>query len=248
MQINPNTTLGEIVAVNYQAATIFDRYQLDFCCHGNRSIEEACQAQQLPLDEILAAVLTSTQSPVADATDVPAGLKDWPLDLMADYVEKKHHRYVTQQIPLIEAYVDKINKVHGGNHPELAEVQQVFQETAGELTMHMKKEELMLFPYIRKMILAKISGRKLDPPPFGSIANPVNAMLADHEMEGARSAKLRALTNNFQPPADGCNTYRLTWKLLEEFEKDLHQHIHIENNILFPRAISFESTEFAASN
>lgn len=242
MQINQNTTLGEIVAENYQAAAIFDKFQMDFCCHGNRSLHEACQEKKVPVEEVLAAVQAATQSNEPDTTGVPRDIKDWPLDLMADYVEKKHHRYVTQQIPEIEAYVIKINKVHGHHHPELAAVQQIFQETAGELTMHMKKEELMLFPYIRKMVQAKISGRPVTPAPFGSIANPVNAMLADHEMEGERSARLRELTNNFQAPADGCNTYRLTFKLLEAFEQDLHQHIHIENNILFPGAIIFEST------
>lgn len=247
MQINQNTKLGDIVAENYNAASIFDKYQLDFCCQGDRSIEQACKAQNLPLEEIMEEVRASTQSSNSDVAGMPTDIKAWPLDLMADYVEKKHHRYVTQQIPVIEAYLDKIVRVHGGNHPELATVREIFQETAGELTMHMKKEELMLFPYIRKMVLAKISGRKLDPPPFGSISNPVNAMLADHEMEGARSAKLRALTNGFQTPADGCNTYRLTWRLLEDFEKDLHQHIHIENNILFPRAIELETTGFVST-
>lgn len=106
--------------------------------------------------------------------------------------------------------------------------------------MHMKKEELMLFPFIRKITIASLSGAKVAPPPFGSIANPVNAMLADHEAEGERSAKIRSLCDDYIVPEDACNTYRLTFQLLHDFEKDLHQHIHIENNILFPKAIELE--------
>src|SRR5690606_34532443 len=113
-------------------------------------------------------------------------------------------------------------------------------QTAGDLAMHMKKEELMLFPFIRKITMASITGARIAAPPFGSIANPVNAMLADHEAEGERSAKIRTLCNGFVAPEDACNTYRLTFQLLSDFENDLHQHIHIENNILFPESVALE--------
>ena len=245
--MNISTALGDIVAANYQAASVLEKYQLDFCCHGARSLAEAAAAKGLAADQVLeeiqASISENNNSALADS--VPQGLIDWPLDLMADYVEKKHHRYVTRQTPIIEGYLNKIVSVHGANHPELSEIRAVFLETAGELAMHMKKEELMLFPFIRKIATAAISGAKVAAPPFGSISNPVNAMLADHEAEGERSQKIRTLTNNFQTPADGCNTYKLTFKLLEEFETDLHQHIHIENNILFPKSIALEPSVLA---
>ena len=243
MQITKETILGDIVAENYQTAAVLEKYQLDFCCHGMRSLAEACMAQNLDADRIageLQQTIDQNFTVNDQATGVPAGLKDWPLDLMADYVEKKHHRYVTRQTPVIEGYLNKIVQVHAGRHPELAEIRDIFLETAGELAMHMKKEELMLFPFIRKITMASVSGAKIAPPPFGSIANPVNAMLADHDAEGQRSQKIRQLCNDFNAPEDACNTYRLTFKLLQEFEQDLHQHIHIENNILFPRSIALE--------
>lgn len=243
MQIHKETVLGDIVAENYQAAAVLEKYQLDFCCHGARSLAEACLAQALDTEVVAAElqqVIDGKTTSDNQASGVPAGLKDWPLDLMADYVEKTHHRYVTAQTPVIEGYLNKIVQVHGDRHPELEQIRAVFLETAAELAMHMKKEELMLFPFIRKITTASVSGAKLAPPPFGSIANPVNAMLADHEAEGERSAKIRSLCNDYVAPEDGCNTYRLTFQLLQDFEKDLHQHIHIENNILFPRSIELE--------
>lgn len=238
-EITGQTKLGDIVAENYQAAKVLEKYGIDFCCHGNRSLQEACQQQQLQAAQILQEI-KSCNPAGTEAGDMPSGIKNWPLDLMADYIEKKHHRYVTDQIPVIEASLQKIIQVHGGGHPELSEIEQVFKATAGELAMHMQKEELMLFPFIRKMTLAQRGGRKIEAPLFGSIQNPIGAMEADHEREGGRSARLRQLTNGFEAPADGCNTYRLTYRLLEDFERDLHRHIHIENNILFPGAISLE--------
>lgn len=245
MQIVKESILGDIVAENYQAASVLEKYQLDFCCQGSRSLAEACLAKELDTEKVVAElqqVLDGPSNMPGEATGVPAGIKSWPLDLMADYVEKSHHRYVTKQTPVIQGYLNKIVQVHGDRHPELEQIRAIFEQTAGELAMHMKKEELMLFPFIRKISSASINGAKIAPPPFGSIANPVNAMLADHEAEGERSAKIRSLCNDYVAPEDGCNTYRLTFRLLLEFEQDLHQHIHIENNILFPGAIRLEPT------
>jgi len=243
MKIDKQTPLGDIVAENYEAASVLEKYQLDFCCHGSRSLAEACLEKGLDTESVAAELQQATQGRTNDnsgASGVPAGLKDWPLDLMADYVEKTHHRYVTRQTPVIEGYLNKIVQVHGARHPELKEIQALFQQTAGELALHMKKEELMLFPFIRKITMASVSGARIAAPPFGSIANPVNAMLADHDAEGQRSAKIRALCSDYLAPEDACNTYRLTFELLRDFESDLHQHIHIENNILFPKAIQLE--------
>ena len=244
MKINSDNTLGEIVSENYQAAAVFEKYQLDFCCHGQRSLSEASQAKNLDVESILAELDQLSERATGNDSEqsggVPAGLQNWPLDLMADYVEKTHHRYVTKQIPVINQYLDKIVQVHGQRHPELATIREIFHETAGELSMHMKKEELMLFPFIRKMTSASINGVQIAPPAFGHIANPVNAMVADHDAEAERSARIRELCNDYKAPQDACNTYRLSFRLLQDFEADLHAHLHIENNILFPKSIALE--------
>lgn len=154
---------------------------------------------------------------------------------------KKHHRFVETKIQEILPYLDKITRVHGGHHPELEEVNQLFKESAGELTKHMKKEELILFPFIRKMVKAQQSGEAAQAP-FGTVQNPISAMMQEHDTEGERFRQIAELTHNYTTPEDGCNTYNVTLSLLKEFEEDLHLHIHLENNILFPKAIALEKT------
>ncbi len=235
MIITKEQTVGEIVAKDLRTAAVFDKLGIDFCCKGNRSLEEVCGDARLSFDELVKE-LEGIDSTTGSGIDY----NSWPLDLLADYIEKKHHRYVTEQTPVLKGYLDKLCSVHGDKHPELFEIRQLFAECAGELAMHMKKEELMLFPFIRKMAQAKQSGGTLQPAPFGTIRNPVNAMLQDHTTEGERFERIAQLSDNYTVPADGCNTYRITLAGLKEFEKDLHLHIHLENNILFPKAIVLE--------
>jgi regulator of cell morphogenesis and NO signaling len=164
----------------------------------------------------------------------------WPLDLLADYIEKTHHRFTESKISEIKPYLEKIVQVHGGKHPELAKISKIFNHSAGELAMHMKKEELVLFPYIRKMVAAKNSNTELPPAHFGTVQNPVAMMMSEHDNEGENFREIRKLSNGYTAPEDGCNTYRVTFSLLEELEQDLHKHIHLENNILFPKSIELE--------
>ena len=166
--------------------------------------------------------------------------QSWPLDLLADYIEKKHHRYVQEKTLEIQPYLDKICKVHGERHPELLEIKEEFNASAGELAAHMKKEEMILFPFIRKMTKAKLENTKVDAAHFGTVKNPIQMMMNEHTVEGNRFRKIEELSNNYTPPLDACNTYRVSFALLKEFEQDLHLHIHLENNILFPRAIEIE--------
>ena len=154
-------------------------------------------------------------------------------------MKKKHHRYEEEKTPEIRPYLEKIVQVHGAQHPELFEVKQLFEESAQDLAAHMKKEELVLFPNIRKMVSEKQRYVQLF---FGSIQNPITAMQVDHNQEGERFRKIAELTNEYTPPADTCNTYKVTLSLLQEFETDLHTHIHLENNILFPKAIDLEKS------
>lgn len=236
MNIQENQVIGELVAKDYRTASVFKKYGIDFCCQGNRTIDEACKKKNIDSKSVVNDLDAVIQVQGANTTDY----KSWPLDLLADYIEKKHHRYVEEKSAEIKPYLDKICRVHGGRHPELFEINEHFNATAGELAKHMKKEELILFPYVRKLAKAKHECSKVIAPPFGTVQNPIEAMMQEHTNEGDRFRKISALSNNYTPPQDACNTFAVTFALLKEFEQDLHLHIHLENNILFPKAIELE--------
>ncbi|HTO15292.1 MAG TPA: iron-sulfur cluster repair di-iron protein [Edaphocola sp.] len=238
MSISKETIVGDLVAKDYRTASVFGRNGIDFCCNGNRSIEEACKADALNPEELVAELQEVSKENQGGSIDY----QSWPIDLLADYIEKKHHRYVESKGAEIIPYLDKIANVHGDNHPELFEVQSMFKESIGELAAHMKKEELLLFPYVRKMVQAKNSNIDKVPAPFGTVQNPIRNMMHEHDGEGERFRKISALTNNYTVPEDGCNSYKVTLAMLQEFEQDLHLHIHLENNILFPKSIEMEGT------
>jgi len=230
-------TIGQIVADDYRSAAVFEKFGIDFCCSGNRGIDEACEQKNVDASELRKKLEIAIAETAAETTDY----KSWPLDLLADYIEKKHHRYVEERIPVLTQYLSKINKVHGARHPELQQIYDLFVASGGELAMHMKKEELVLFPYIRKMVKAKQNGETLDAPRFGTIKNPIQTMMHEHDNEGERFRQIEALSDNYTPPEDACGTYKVTFAMLKEFQDDLHRHIHLENNILFPKAEELES-------
>ena len=237
METTDQMTIGAMVAKDYRAATVFEKFGIDFCCKGNRTLEEATEKKKIDVS----AVREELEKVLNTHDEESMDYNFWPLDLLADYIEKKHHRYVEERIPLLLQYLNKLCKVHGDVHPELYEITELFSEGAGELTSHMKKEELILFPYVRKMIKKTKDGlTRVDAPHFQTVKNPIKMMMQEHENEGDRFEKIAALTQNYTPPADACNTYRVTYSLLDEFERDLHKHIHLENNILFPKSIEYE--------
>lgn len=231
-------TIGEYVAQDFRTAALFSKYGIDFCCKGNRTIEEVCEKKEVTPEDLLNQITEI----LATKNDSGIDFKAWPLDLLADYIEKTHHRYVEEKIPVLLQFLDKLCKVHGASHPELFEINELFKGCAGELTQHMKKEELILFPFIKKMVKATISDELIEQPHFGTVNNPIAMMMAEHEAEGDRFVKIATLTNNYTPPADACNTYKVTFSMLNDFEQDLHKHIHLENNILFPKAAALETT------
>lgn len=234
MEINNQSIIGDIVAENYKAASVFKKYNIDFCCNGNRTISDASRKRQLNefnlIDELKEAVNETTKGNI--------DFKTFPLDLLADYIEKTHHRYVDSKISEITPYIQKIANVHGNNHPELLVVEKLFLESAGDLSIHLRKEELILFPYIRQLVKAQLTGEKRPETITGDAKDYIRSMEDDHSVEGDRFRTISDLTDNYNPPADACNTYRVTLSLLMEFEEDLHRHIHLENNILFPKAIA----------
>lgn len=229
-------TVGQIVVEDYKTASVFQNYGIDFCCNGNRSLKEACEKKGVEEQKLISALESIAVQNSIDTTNYSS----WPIDLLADYIEKKHHRYVESRIPELRAYLGKISKVHGGNHPELKEIEVLFSACAGELSMHMKKEEIVLFPYIRKMVAAQINHQELDAPHFGSVNNPIQMMMHEHNTEGERFRRIADLSGQYHPPKDACNTYKVAFSMLKEFEDDLHLHIHLENNILFPKAQALE--------
>ena len=229
-------TIGSFVAQDFRTAAVFSKYKIDFCCKGNRTVTEVCEKQGIDADDLLQNVTEVLQT----ASNSGIDFNSWPLDLLADYIEKTHHRYVEEKSQVLLPFLDKLCKVHGGNHPELFQINELFTGCAGELSQHMKKEELMLFPFIKRMVKTKESEEILSQPSFGSVANPIEMMMHEHDNEGERFREIAALTDNYNPPADACTTYRVTFSMLKEFEEDLHKHIHLENNILFPKAVLLE--------
>lgn len=238
MNITKETIVGVLVAEDYRTASVFKKNGIDFCCNGSRSIEEDCIQKQKDAGDLIQR-LEEVTAQNTDASSVD--FNSWPLDLLADYIEKKHHRYVETKIQEINHFLNKVVKVHSGRHPELIEIEKLFIESASELTTHMKKEELMLFPFIRKMVTARQSGTTARAP-FDTVQNPIQMMMHEHNTEGERFRKIAELTGDYTPPQDACNTYKVTYAFLKEFEDDLHRHIHLENNILFPKAIELEQT------
>lgn len=237
MNITEKNIIGELVAQDYRTASVFKSHGIDFCCNGNRTIADACEKKKIESSLLIGKLQQVVQQNGNSAT---VDYKSWPLDLLADYIEKKHHRYVEQKTQEITPFLHKVARVHGDRHPELLEIEQLFNDSAGELAMHMKKEELILFPFIRKMVKAQNDNEPFSLPAFGTVQNPINMMHHEHDTEGERFRKIAALTQNYTPPVDACNTYRVTFSLLKEFEEDLHLHIHLENNILFPKSIELE--------
>ena len=234
--------IGDIVAADFRTAAIFKKYGIDFCCKGGRTIQEACSPKSLDKDQIYSDI---ENLPKTDGNSID--FNSWPLDLLADYVEKTHHRYVEEKTPVLQQFLDKLCKVHGGAHPELFEIRDLFFASAQDLAAHMKKEELILFPFVKNMVKAKISNEAIQQHHFGTVENPVNMMKHEHTVEGERLRKIADLTNEYTPPADACNTYKVTFAMLQDFENDLHKHIHLENNILFPKAIQLEK-EFSVEH
>lgn len=229
-------TIGEYVAKDFRTASVFSKYGIDFCCKGNRTIEEACTKKELDFMQIEKEV----EALMEIKGDSSIDFQSWPVDLLIDYIEKTHHRYVVEKTPVLLAFLDKLCKVHGGTHPELFPINELFIGCASELAQHMKKEEMILFPFIKEMANAIRTQQKLEQPHFGTVENPIAMMKNEHENEGERFVKIAELTNNYTPPSDACNTYKVTFSMLQEFEQDLHKHIHLENNILFIKAIEME--------
>lgn len=235
MTIQKDITIGEVVAQNFRAAQVFEQFGLDFCCGGKKTIDAACSEKGLDSDTVLNE-LSKLNGGVVKGIDY----NSWDLDFLADYIVQTHHSYVTRSLPNIFAHSQKVASVHGTNHPEVIRIVDLFSNIKDELEGHMQKEEKMLFPYIKKIVAVKKNNLEMSYPPFGNIQNPITVMENEHEGAGLQLSEIHTLSDNYTPPEDACTTFKVLYKELNEFEDDLHIHIHLENNILFPKAIELE--------
>jgi regulator of cell morphogenesis and NO signaling len=230
-------TIGEIVTADHRAASVFDHYGVDFCCQGRRTIDEGCRNAGVNVSALLDELDNVLATP---ACGVPR-FNTWDPPALVSYIIANHHAYVRQAIPSLLGRTRKIADVHGHRHPELEQVARLFEGVASEMTTHMMKEERILFPFIVHLASSVATGTGLSAAPFGSVENPIRMMEAEHESAGTAMAQIRELTSGYRPPDDACTTYRVCLQELETFERDLHEHVHLENNILFPMARRMEA-------
>jgi regulator of cell morphogenesis and NO signaling len=234
----PEETLGEIVAKDLRKAEVFKKYGLDFCCGGKKTVKEACAEKGLDVAMIEKELQNSDKS-VSTARPLP--YNDWSLDFLADYIVNTHHSYVKKTIPDVRNYAEKVAKVHGAHHPELLQINKLAQEVCDEMSAHMVKEETVLFPYVKQLIGSKNNGNgKVKFGNLDTVETPINMMEMEHEVVGNNMDKIREISNNYALPEDACASYSYLFKTLDEFENDLHIHVHLENNILFPKALELE--------
>jgi len=231
-------TLGDIVAKDLSKAEVFKKYGLDFCCGGKKTVKEACAEKGVDFRKVQKELQNSDKTSV---TTRPLPYNDWSLDFLADYIVNTHHSYVKKTIPDIRTYADKVAKVHGAHHPELLKINKLAQEVCEEMSSHMVKEETVLFPYLKQLVAAKNNGtEKVKFGNLETVETPISMMEMEHEVVGNNMEEIREISNNYQIPDDGCASYSFLFKTLDEFENDLHIHVHLENNILFPKALDME--------
>ena len=238
MTVMTGKTVRDVAVENPAATRVFERFGIDYCCGGNQGLEQACQRAGASLDEVIDSLEMEEET-----TRAAKQVHDWqgePLSEVIDHIKSTHHRYTRDEIVRLTALLQKVCSVHGKNHPELFGIQSTFAGLAQELTTHMMKEEMVLFPYIARMEEAFIQKEPVLPAPFGTVANPVAMMEHEHDSAGNALRSIRKASGDLTPPADACISYQTLYKALAVFEADLHQHIHLENNILFPRAIALE--------
>ncbi|HLW53760.1 MAG TPA: iron-sulfur cluster repair di-iron protein [Candidatus Angelobacter sp.] len=240
MDLNATRTVRDLAVEIPNATRVFEKFGIDYCCGGGKPLQDACRQANIPVDDVLRS-LEDDMVPGAETGVANPDFSNAPLTDLVAFILRTHHVYVKQEIPRLKQLLIKVVAVHGSAHPELPAVQQTFGDLADELTAHMMKEEMVLFPYIEKLEQA-VDARKPAPvAPFGSLSNPVRMMEMEHASAGKALETIRTLTSGYTPPETACFSYKTLYSALKDFEADLHQHVHRENNILFPRAIELEA-------
>ena len=238
MQLTSATTVREIAIEMPGTTRLFEKMGIDYCCGGAKPLREACQAAGVPIEEMLRSL-----EQVETSSQAVAGEKDWQIERLASliaHIHDRHHVFTRDELGRIEPLLAKVCSVYGEKQPELLQIRALFEELMSELLLHMRKEENVLFPFIIAMEDAVQTGLSIPPSMFGTVRNPVRMMMTEHDGAGDLLRRIRQLSSDFQPPADACVSYQTLYRALHELEQDLHQHIHLENNILFPRAVEME--------
>lgn len=236
-----HTSVGAFVVDRPARSRVFEQLKIDYCCGGKLPLDEACAKGKLDPQAVLARLLEVDSGAEGDSL---VKANEMSLTELADHIQQTHHTYLKAELPRLTAMVNKVAAVHGDHYPWMREVQAIYRAFTEELTQHMWKEERVLFPLIRQ-----IEARTIEPGQArcGSVSNPIRVMENEHDHAGDALATISELTHGYTPPADACNTFRATLDGLQQLEADMHQHVHKENNILFPRAIAMEQSRTSAS-
>ena len=231
MNVLASKTLAQIVTNNHKAASIFEKHHLDFCCKGKRTLEQACSESDIKIEEVIEQL-----EKVGETNGSKTNYNELSLAQLSEHIVSTHHNYVKNEMPALLGYLQKVASKHGDRHPEMNKVFQIFVAVKEEMEFHMQKEEMVLFPRIKDIENQIQEGKKVV---INSsyLQSPINMMEQEHDHAGSMLAEIRNLTNNYNPPADACTTYQLSFASLQAFELDLHHHVHLENNILFPKAL-----------
>jgi regulator of cell morphogenesis and NO signaling len=217
-----NKTIAEIVSDDISTASVFKKYNLDFCCGGGKTVENACNNANINAEDVVNDLLNNTSNNSAPSLN----FKDWNADFLVDYIVNVHHTYVKENLSIINEFATKVAKVHGEHAPETIEINHLFTALSNELTSHLEKEESILFPAIKAKLINS---------DFEYDKGVIKILEDEHDAAGTIVKKIHKLSNNFTPPEWACNTYKALYFKLNEFINDLYQHIHLENNILFPK-------------
>ena len=238
MSATAEKTVREVVLESPEATRVLEKLGIDYCCGGGQTLERACQTAGVPIGEVLVWLEAA-----ATKTGGPAEERDWqtaPLAELIAHIQNTHHRFTRDELARIAPLADKVCAVHGSNHPELSGIRETFAGLAEELTAHLMKEEMILFPFVIRMEQAVSRGQAMPRAPFGTVGNPIAMMAQEHDGAGEALRRMRRLSCDYAVPADACISFQTLYGALAGLEGDLHRHIHLENNILFPRAIAME--------
>jgi regulator of cell morphogenesis and NO signaling len=243
MTLDTSTTVRELAVREPVATRIFEKLKIDYCCGGGKTLEAACAVAGVRAEDVLQLLAEARQSQAA--SDEQMDFRTSSLTELVGHILDKHHVFTKEEMERLDALTEKVCSAHGQNHPELLRVRTLFQTLCEDLKPHMFKEEQVLFPYVIRLEAAASRKQTMMPPPFGTVRNPVRMMMFEHDTAGELLRELREATSNYAVPQDACISYRTLYQALEAFEQDLHQHIHLENNILFPSAVEMESATYS---
>ena len=237
--INSETTVREVALMVPESTRLFEKLKIDYCCGGNQALAEACASAGVAVDNVMEMLAGVTQTNSSD--NVSLVFQNASLPELITHILDTHHVFTKSEMDRIQSLADKVLAAHGGNHPELVHLDELITRLCADLKPHMFKEEQILFPYIVAMAEAADQKRTVPFAPFGTVNNPIRMMMREHDAAGELLRELRALTSDYRVPVDACISYQTLYQALENFEQDLHQHIHLENNLIFPRALELET-------